>query len=178
MTGNILACLFLMATIVAGCTGIPEGLAPVTNFEPDRYMGKWYEIARLDHSFERNLSNVSASYSRGEKGMVRVENRGFNTRTGTWKQIEGRARFLYGDTVGSLEVSFFGPFYGGYHIIALDRRNYGYAMVAGPSRSYLWILSRQKTLNESIYADLISTADAWGFATEQMIRVSHNLPDQ
>ena len=177
MTRKILASIFGVATILTGCTGIPKGLKPVTDFEPDRYFGKWYEIARLDHSFERNLSNVSATYTREEKGDIRVQNRGFNAKTGTWKQIEGHARFLEGDTIGSLKVSFFGPFYGGYHIIAIDRQNYSYAMVAGPSRSYLWILARSKTLEESIYADLVSQAEGWGFDTKQLIRVEQNLPD-
>jgi apolipoprotein D and lipocalin family protein len=178
MDRTILASIFWLALTVTGCTGIPKGLEPVKNFEPDRYLGKWYEIARLDHSFERHLSNVSATYTREDNGDIQVINRGFNTQTGTWKQIEGRARFLDGETVGSLKVSFFGPFYGAYHVIALDRQNYNYAMVAGPSRTYLWILARQKTLDESIYAKLVSQADAWGFETGQLIRVEHNLPEE
>ena len=178
VTHKILALIFGVATIVTGCTSIPEGLQPVTGFEPDRYLGKWYEIARLDHSFERDLSNVSATYTRGKNDDIRVKNKGFNTKTGAWKQIEGHARFLEGDTLGSLKVSFFGPFYGGYHIIALDRQDYRYAMVTGPSRSYLWILARNKTLEESIYAELVSQASAWGFDTAQLIRVEQNLPDE
>ncbi len=178
MDRTILASIFWLALTVTGCTGIPKGLEPVKNFEPDRYLGKWYEIARLDHSFERHLSNVSATYTREDNGDIQVINRGLNTQTGTWKQIEGHARFLDGETVGSLKVSFFGPFYGAYHVIALDRQNYNYAMVAGPSRTYLWILARQKTLDESIYAKLVSQADAWGFETGQLIRVEHNLPEE
>jgi len=178
MDRTIIASIFGVAIILSGCTGVPEGLEPVTGFETDRYLGKWYEIARLDHSFERNLSNVSATYTQAANGHIRVKNRGFNAKTGAWKQIEGHARFLEDDTVGSLKVSFFRPFYGGYHIIALDRQNYSYSMVAGPSNSYLWILSRRKTLDESIYAKLVSQADAWGFNTRQLIRVEHNLPDE
>jgi apolipoprotein D and lipocalin family protein len=162
VTHKILSLLFWVAAIAISCTSIPEGLQPITGFEPDRYMGKWYEIARLDHSFERDLSNVSATYTRGKNDDIRVKNRGF----------------LEGDTLGSLKVSFFGPFYGGYHIIALDRQDYSYAMVTGPSRSYLWILARNKTLEESIYAELVSQADAWSFDTKQLIRVEHNLPDE
>jgi apolipoprotein D and lipocalin family protein len=178
MNPTIIASILGMVIILSGCTGVPDGLEPVTGFEADRYLGKWYEIARLDHSFERELSNVSATYTRGKNGNIRVRNRGFNAKTATWKQIEGRARFIEDDTVGSLKVSFFGPFYGGYHIIALDRQNYSYSMVAGPSNSYLWILSRRKTLDESIYAKLVSQADAWGFDTRQLIRVEQNLPDE
>ena len=136
------------------------------------------KLPGLTISFERNLSNVSATYTRGKNGDIRVLNRGFNTKTGAWKQIEGRARFIEDDTLGSLKVSFFGPFYSGYHIIALDRQDYRYAMVTGPSRSYLWILTRNKTLEESIYAELVSQADAWGFDTKKLIRPEHNLPDE
>ena len=178
MRRTILASIFWLALTVTGCTGIPKGLAPVKDFEPDRYLGKWYEIARLDHSFERHLSDVSAIYTREDNGDIRVINRGLNAQTGSWKQIEGHARFLEGETVGSLKVSFFGPFYGAYHIIALDRQSYGYAMVAGPNRSYLWILARSRTLDDSIYAKLVSQADAWGFDTAQLIRVEHNLPEE
>lgn len=177
MTRKFFASIFSVAAMFIGCTGIPQGLQPVTDFEPDRYLGKWYEIARLDHPFERNLVRVSAVYSRDQNGDIRVQNRGFNTKTGTWKQIEGHARFLEDETVGSLKVSFFGPFYGGYHIIALDRKNYRYAMVAGPSRSYLWILARDQILEESVYATLVSRAAASGFETAQLIRVEHHPPN-
>lgn len=178
MTRRVLASVFGVAILITGCTGIPEGLEPVTGFEPDRYLGKWHEIARLDHSFERNMSNVSATYTRGENEYIRVQNRGFNTQKGKWKQIEGRARLMGSSAVGSLKVSFFGPFYGGYHIIALDKQNYGYAMVSGPSRSYLWILSRSKILDDNIYAELVSKASELGFDTKKLIKVEHDLPDE
>lgn len=177
MARAILASFFWLVATLIGCTGIPEGLEPISDFEPDRYMGKWYEIARLNHSFERNLNNVSATYTRKPNGDIQVKNRGFDTKTGTWKEIEGNARFLVDETAGSLKVSFFGPFYGGYHIIALDRENYSYAAVTGPSRSYFWILSRNRTLDESIYKKLVAQAVARGFDTDQLIRVEHNLPD-
>ena len=178
MSRSIIASIFWLATTVTGCTGIPEGLEPVSDFEPDRYMGKWYEIARLDHSFERNLSNVSATYTQDDNGDIRVKNRGFNAKTAVWNEIEGNARFLVNETVGSLKVSFFMPFYGGYHIIALDRQNYNYAVVAGPSRTYLWILSRNRTLEEPIYKKLVAQAEAWGFDTARLIEVEHNLPGE
>jgi apolipoprotein D and lipocalin family protein len=166
-----------MATTI-GCTSIPDDLEPVTGFEADRYLGTWYEIARLDHSFERHLSNVSATYSRGKNGEILVLNKGYSAKTGKWKQVEGRARFLHGESIGSLKVSFFGPFYGGYHIIELDRQNYQYSMVTGPSRSYLWILSRSKTLDENIYSKLISKAGQLDFDTTELIHVQHDLPEK
>ena len=178
MVRTLFIFVFGLATTVAGCTGIPKGLEPIKGFEPDRYLGKWYEIARLDHSFERHMSHVSATYVREDNGDIRVINRGYDARTGTWKQIEGQARFIENETVGSLKVSFFWPFYGAYHVIALDRQNYSYAMVAGPNRNYLWILARQKTLEESTYANLVARAQAWGFDTGNLIRVEHDLPEE
>ena len=177
MTRAVLALIFGWAAILSGCTGIPEGLKPVSGFEPVRYLGKWYEIARLDHSFERNLSNVSATYTQSEKRYIRVLNRGYNTKTGEWKQVTGKARFIESDRVGSLKVSFFGPFYGGYHIIALDKENYSYSMVAGPNRSYLWILSRSTSIDDAVYTNLVKMAGEWRFDTTKLIKVSHDKPD-
>jgi apolipoprotein D and lipocalin family protein len=174
MSYKMLGMVFLVATAVTGCTGIPKGLEPVSGFDGDRYMGKWYEIARLDHSFERNLSNVSAVYTVKEKGEIAVINQGYNEKSGEWKQIEGKARFVDDETVGSLKVSFFGPFYGGYHVIELDRIDYSYAMVSGPSRAYLWILSRTTKLDEATYLKLVSRAAALGFDTTGLKRVKHD----
>jgi apolipoprotein D and lipocalin family protein len=162
---------------LAGCTNIPEGLQPVAGFEAERYLGKWYEIARLDHSFERNLNNINAKYSRGEGDEILVLNRGFDQEKGKWREIEGVARFIGDKNVGSLQVSFFGPFWGGYHIIALDKESYRYSMVSGPSRSYLWILSREKQLDKKILEELIGKAKQWGFETEKLIFVEQDKPD-
>ena len=168
------ACL-VMTTLV-GCTGVPKGLQPVNGFEPDRYLGTWYEIARLDHSFERGLSNVSATYTRDTQEEIAVLNRGYEQEKGKWKEIKGRARLLKDSDVGSLKVSFFGPFYSGYHIIVLDKEKYAYAMVAGYSRDYLWILSRQKTLEKTVLQDLVEKARLSGFQTDRLIYVDHSLP--
>ena len=173
----ILSLCITVAVVLTGCTAIPKGLTPVGHFESDRYLGKWYEIARLDHSFERNLSNVSATYWKKDNGDIGVENRGFDTEKGVWKSIEGRARFLGDTDIGSLKVSFFGPFYGGYHIIELDIEQYQYAMVAGPNRDYLWILARAKAIDPGIYDQLVAKAKAWGFATDELIQVVHDRPD-
>ena len=175
---KVLVLIFGWAAVLSGCTGIPEGLKPVTGFEPGRYLGKWYEIARLDHAFERNLSNVSATYTQKENGDIQVLNRGFNAKTGVWKQIVGKARFIQSDGIGSLKVSFFGPFYGGYHIIALDKENYSYSMVAGPNRSYLWILSRSKSIDDATYTKLVKMAGEWKFDTTKLMKVSHDKPDE
>ena len=173
---NLLLTALIVLTSLGGCTGIPKGLEPVTGFQPDRYLGQWYEIARLDHSFERGLSNVSATYSRAEGETITVVNRGYDRRKKKWKEIEGKAKLLKSPDVGSLKVSFFGPFYGGYHIIVLDQKNYSFAMVAGYSRDYLWILSRQTTLDKTTLAELVSKARQWGFETDQLIYVNHDRP--
>ena len=174
MTYKLLGIIFMLSTTLLGCTGVPKGMEPVSGFDGARYMGKWYEIARLDHSFEKNLSNVSALYTAKETGEIAVLNRGYNEKTGEWKQIEGKARFVGDETIGSLKVSFFGPFYGGYHIIELDRVNYSYAMVSGPSLSYLWILSRTRMLDEAIYSELVTRAGTLGFDTSKLIQVVHD----
>ncbi|MGB5398251.1 MAG: lipocalin family protein, partial [Gammaproteobacteria bacterium] len=134
---SIIAALFLTA-----CAGIPENVKPVDNFKLANYLGKWYEIARLDHSFERGLTNVTADYSLRDDGGVKVLNRGYSVEDGAWTDAEGKAYFVEGPDQGYLKVSFFGPFYGSYIVFELDHENYQYSLVSGPDTSYLWILAR------------------------------------
>jgi apolipoprotein D and lipocalin family protein len=160
-----------LTMIFGGCASAPQGLQPVTDFQVNRYLGTWYEIARLDHSFERGLSKVTAEYSREGDGDILVVNRGYDAQRGKWREARGVARFLGPPDVASLKVSFFWPFWGGYHVIALDRDSYSYAMVTSSSRSYLWILARQKRLDPAVLDDLLAKAKAWGFRTEDLIFV-------
>ena len=169
-----LLALMMIATLAACSTAPPEGLTSVTPFDVKRYLGKWYEIARLDHSFERGLSDVSATYSLKSDGSLEVINRGFNTKKDEWKSATGRALFTGSQNQGSLKVSFFGPFYGGYHVLALDQTDYQWALVAGPDRDYLWILARTKTLSPAIREQLVSTAKKMGFATDKLIWVDQS----
>lgn len=162
--------LLILTGLLSACTGIPEGVKPVDNFELQRYLGKWHEIARLDHSFERGLSRVTAEYSLLEDGGVRVINRGYAAKNGEWEQAEGKAYFVGSPTVGHLKVSFFGPFYGSYVIFELDK-DYDYAMVSGPSRSYLWLLSREPVVDEALKQRFIQRASMLGFAVDQLIWV-------
>ena len=162
----------LLAALIVGCTGIPDGLQPVSGFQIERYFGTWYEIARLDHSFERGLSDVSAVYAPRPEGGVSVLNRGFNPEKNEWKEALGKAEFIDDTQTGSLKVSFFGPFYGGYHIVALDP-DYRWSLVAGPSRDYLWILARDPQLSDTQKTDLLKTAAGFGFETDKLIWVSH-----
>ncbi len=166
-----------VALILAGCTGVPDGIEPVDDFELDRYLGTWYEIARLDHRFERGLSNVSAHYSMRDDGGVAVSNRGYREADDEWDEAEGKAYFVGAPNVGRLKVSFFGPFYGGYNVFVLDRENYEYAMVAGPDRSYLWILARTPVIDDSLRDELILEAVNAGFDVEELIFVEHDRED-
>lgn len=162
--------IFLAAGL-AGCMGVPEGAEPVRGFELDRYLGQWYEIARLDHSFERGLTNVTAQYSLRDDGGVRVVNRGFKAADGEWDEAVGKAYFVDDPAVGKLKVSFFGPFYGAYNVIALDQQNYRWSLVAGPDTGYLWILSRSPRLEKDIYDELLAKAASLGFDTGALIAV-------
>lgn len=170
---KIMTTLLVVGVVfLQACSHLPENIKPVSDFELNRYLGTWYEIARLDHSFERGLEQVTAEYSLRDDGGVKVVNRGFNTKKQAWKEATGKAYFVGDENIGQLKVSFFGPFYGGYNIIALDEA-YQYAMVCGPDRSYLWILARTPDLDSSVLNDLVRAAEGLGFATDQLIYVKH-----
>lgn len=165
--------VFIIPIVFLGCVTLPEGIEPVKNFDIHRYLGVWYEIVRLDHSFERGLEKVTANYSLLNDGGIKVVNRGFDPRKNKWKVSVGKAYFVNDSNTGRLKVSFFGPFYGGYNIIALDETNYSYALVCGPNKTYLWILARESTLKPTIKNRLITKAKELGFATEKLIHVKH-----
>lgn len=162
----------LVLLLLNGCTGAPDGVVVVKDFEIDRYLGTWYEIARLDHRFERGLSQITANYSMRDDGGVHVVNRGYNTEEDEWDEAIGKAYFVGDSDVGQLKVSFFGPFYGGYNIIELDKAGYQYSLVAGPNRDYLWILSRTPQLDEATLEALVNKARDLGFATDELIFVA------
>jgi apolipoprotein D and lipocalin family protein len=159
---------------IAGCTGIPEGVQPVQDFKLERYLGKWYEVARLDHSFERGLTRVSAEYTPREDGGVTVLNRGYSAESG-WKSAEGRALFVGPPDQGHLKVSFFGPFYGSYIVFELDP-DYQYAFISGNSKSYLWLLARTPSVSPELRAHFIQRATELGFPVQQLIFVDQG-PD-
>ncbi|MDF1583847.1 MAG: lipocalin family protein [Methyloprofundus sp.] len=163
------ALFFSLFFILTACTGLPKGIKPVEQFEVNRYLGKWYEIARLDHRFERGLTAINADYSLRSDGGLKVLNSGYNIETGEREQAEGKAYFLGEPDIGSLKVSFFGPFYGGYHIIELDKKAYQYAMITGPDLDYFWILARTPTLDQAILQRLIARAKTLGFAVDKLI---------
>lgn len=169
MKRNALGMILLMLATGCGTSRPPQGIQPVAGFDLQAYLGTWYEIARLDHVFERGLEQVRAEYSLNPDGSVRVLNSGYDPAKKKWKTAEGRARFAGAPNQASLAVSFFRPFYAGYHVFALDPREY--ALVTSGSRDYLWILARSATLRPERTAALLAQAAAAGFDTNALIWV-------
>jgi len=166
MTLTAMAGLFVFGS----CATIPKGAVAVNPFNAERYLGKWYEIARMDFRFERNLDHTTANYSLNKDGSIRVDNQGYNEKTHQWKQAIGKAKFAGPTDEGRLKVSFFGPFYASYNVIALDDQ-YTYALVAGKNLKYLWILSRDTTIPETIKQAYLNIARDLGYDTEALIWV-------
>ncbi|WP_299494385.1 lipocalin family protein [uncultured Shewanella sp.] len=169
---SMLVVLFLLS----GCLGMPKNMTPVKDFDVNRYVGTWYEIARLDHSFERGLTQVTAQYILRDDGGVNVINCGFSPKNDEWKEAQGKAYFVQERDKGYLKVSFFGPFYGSYVIFNLfpekvSQQNYQYAFVSGPDLSYLWLLSRTPTVPSKVLTDFIAQSKALGFDTDALILV-------
>jgi apolipoprotein D and lipocalin family protein len=160
--------------LLTACLGMPEQVTPVSNFDLQRYLGTWYEIARLDHSFERGLQQVTAEYGRRDDGGVSVLNRGYSQEAGQWQEAEGRAYFVNSEDEAYLKVSFFGPFYGSYVIFELDQDNYDYAFVSGPDHSYLWLLARSPNPPAALFERFTRRAAELGFDSDSLIFVEHS----
>jgi len=164
---------FLFALLLSGCGQKPEGAKTITDFNLQKYTGLWYEIARLDHRFERGLSKVTAEYAVRTDGKIAVHNKGYNDKEGKWESATGKARPASEPNIGELEVSFFGPFYSGYNIIALDS-DYQYALVAGENLKYLWILARQPSIPDDIRSRYLEIAKKVGYKVAELIWVKQN----
>lgn len=164
-------CNFIIISITAiSCTTLPDGAKPIENFEKSKYLGTWYEIGRIDQSFEKNLTNVTATYSLNTDSSIKVSNSGFDTVSREWNNIVGKAKFAQNENIGQLSVSFFGPFYGGYNILSIDS-NYHYALVVGNSTKYLWLLSRTPQMPESIQLKYQGIAQGIGCDIHQIVWV-------
>lgn len=163
--------LLISVLVLSGCLGMPRNVEPVKDFELERYLGKWYEIARLDHSFERGLTQVTAEYSLKPDGGVKVINQGYSAAKQQWKEAEGKAYFVNGDSEAYLKVSFFGPFYGAYVVFGLDQKDYQYAFISGPDTDYLWLLARTPTVSPEVIQQFVEMASARGFDTNSLIYV-------
>lgn len=157
--------LFLL---LAACNGVPPKVEPVSPFVLENYLGEWVEIARLDHRFERGLTEVTANYSMRPDGGVKVVNRGFNAEKNEWDEAVGKAYFVGETDVGQLKVSFFGPFYGSYNIAKLDK-DYTIALVVGPTLDYGWILARSKNPDKALCDKYLAEADRIGIQKSDWI---------
>ena len=149
---------------------IPAGVEPLQNFHLDRYLGKWYEMARIEHGFEKGLQRTQAEYTRTPNGRIHVINRGYDPKRGVWKVVHGKAKPTIAPDIAALKVSFWGPFYSGYNVVALDS-DYRWAMVIGSSLDYFWILSRQPSLPEAVEAELLQKAQEIGVDTQKILWV-------
>jgi apolipoprotein D and lipocalin family protein len=171
-----LALLMLTFFIITGfysCSTLPKGAVAIETFDKEKYLGKWYEIARLDFKYERDLNNTTAEYSLNKNGTIEVDNKGYHTKEEKWKQSIGVAKLVGDENIGMLKVSFFRPFYGGYNIIAIDP-DYKYALVAGSSLKYLWFLSRDTTMPEETKNKYLKIAEDIGYTTADLIWVEHD----
>jgi len=165
--------LLSMIALITSCSSIPKGVTAVSPFNKELYLGKWYEIARFDFKFERGLNNTTAEYSLRNDGKIKVTNRGYDYEKKERKEAIGKAKFVKEDSIAMLKVSFFGPFYSGYNVIAIDPE-YKYALVCGASFDYLWILSRENTIPDKIKTDYVEKAEKLGFNTSNLLWTEHN----
>jgi apolipoprotein D and lipocalin family protein len=167
--------LLILAGIVSGFSfsNHKKSIDVVSNFDVNKYLGKWYEIARLDYKWERNLNNVTAFYTLNKNGTIKVDNKGFNYIEKEWEQSTGKAKLAGNKKEGKLKVSFFGPFYSAYNVVAIDP-DYNYALVIGSSTKYMWLLSRNKTMPEQVKKEYVSKAKSLGVETEDLIWVEHD----
>ena len=156
-----------VAALLTGCETTSD-IAAVKNFEPERYMGTWYEIARLPQYFERDLDEVTAQYTLNDDGTIKVVNSG--VKDGEPTSITGKAKLKAPDAkprTGELRVSFFWPFYSDYRVIELAP-DYSYALVTAGSRDYLWILARKSTMDKAQLDSILERAKALGFELDEL----------
>ncbi|RFZ89992.1 lipocalin [Mucilaginibacter conchicola] len=153
---------------LSSCVSIPKGANAVKPFDQQKYLGTWYEIARMDFKYEKGLDQVTATYSLNKDETIRVDNRGFKVKEQKWKQSIGKAKPVNAANEGRLKVSFFGPFYAGYNVIAIDK-DYRYALIAGNNLNYLWLLSRDKTMPDYIKHRYLEHAKVLGYDTDKLV---------
>ena len=174
LVGGVITLAALSLVCLTSCKStVPKGASPVKPFDVKRYTGKWYEIARLDFKYEKGLNNTTAQYSLNDNGTIQVVNRGYDTAKNEWNEAKGKAKFVDAKNEAKLKVSFFGPFYSGYNVIALDPE-YRYALVAGESLKYLWLLSRETTMPHNIKEKYLQQAKALGYNTDDLVWVKHD----
>jgi len=147
---------------------IPDYVTPINDFNAYAYGGKWYEIARFDFKYEKDLSNVTAEYTSNYDGTIKVVNKGYDYKKNKWKQAIGKAKYNGTINQSTLKVSFFGPFYAGYNIVMMDPA-YQTALVFGQSTDYIWILSRTKTISEETKQKFLAKAQEAGYDLNRLV---------
>ncbi len=173
---KILALILLFVVLLvlgAGCEKKYPAMETVQQVDLERYAGRWYEIARYPHSFEAGCSSVTADYSLETDGTIKVVNQcTLAEQGGKQKRAEGKAKIVDTESNAKLKVSFFWPFYGKYWIVKLDD-DYQYAVVAEPSRKYVWILARTPLMESELYARLVAEIASHGYDPARLIRTEH-----
>jgi apolipoprotein D and lipocalin family protein len=168
--GLLILCLWLSA-----CTGVPEGVIAINNFDQSRYLGQWYEVARIENRFEKGLHSVTATYTARDDGGINVINQGYSAAEQSWQKAEGKAYFVGSPDTAHLKVSFFGPFYASYVVFKLDP-DYRYAFVTGNTKEYLWLLSRTPDVSDQIKQAFLDDAEALGYELNQLVWVDQQIP--
>lgn len=169
----IFSSILILLQVLTSCKTIPKGAVAVKPFDKDKYLGKWYEIARLDYKYERHLDHVTAEYTLKTNGMISVNNKGYNYKKQRWEQSEGKAKPVSDPQEAKLKVSFFGSFYSGYNVIAIED-DYEYALVAGKNTSYLWLLSRGTSMPDKVKTKFLEQAQALGYDTQKLVWVKQD----
>ena len=164
MTAVLLLLMMLLAACVYNAGRDSIDRSTVKNFSLDSLMGRWYEIARFDHNFERGMREVTADYRLQEDGMVEVINTGL--RGDEVRQSIGRAKTTA--EPGRLRVSFFWIFYSDYNILEMGRQG-EWALVGSRSPQYLWILSRTPTLPDETVSYIVGQAAKRGYNVDKLI---------
>jgi len=172
---NITKLLFILLffSLFTNCKGQNSMIdkTVVKELDIEKYLGTWYELARYDHSFERGLVGVTATYSLKSDGKIKVVNQGFkNTLDGEKSIAEGKAKIPNAKIPSKLKVSFFWFFYGDYFVLELDE-NYQWAIIGSSSDNYLWILSRTSVVDEELYSELLDKIKKRGYDLSKLIKV-------
>ena len=163
----LLTILFVLCAVTGRCAMRGEiDRSVVKSLDLNNYMGRWYEVARFDHSFERDMQNVTAEYKLLPNGSIQVLNSGY--RDGVYRVAEGKAKTT--NTPGLLRVAFFMNFYSDYRVLMIDK-NYQYVLVGSSSPKYLWILSRTPQLEDATLQKIIDVAKQKGYDTDNLIFV-------
>lgn len=162
----IFLCLFFCKTDLAMVDN-----SVVESVDINRYLGKWYEIARFDHRFERDMVGVCAEYTMRKDGKIKVLNSGYkHSFEGEYSQAIGKAKLPDTDEPGKLKVSFFLFFYGDYYILDLDE-DYEWALIGSSTDKYLWILSRHPKMDANLLCKLLTKLNNRGYPTDKLIFV-------